>query len=173
MSLLAGLGHFPVAEAFRREKDRLIRRFLVPEARSNLSETGDPSDGVAPCAAGTFGRAAPSNISMWRPAKPLFVATLMVMASGCWGWTADRSTSTATSQAVATIRLKPGRYTFHLGGRVRAGDKIVCVTRAGGAAGGGFVPEAGHGVGSSTGFTVLVSLSGKVRITCPANPGNA
>ena len=62
---------------------------------------------------------------------------------------------------------------FHLGGRVRVGDKIVCVTRGGAPAGGGFVPKPGHGVASSTGFSLVVLESGKVKITCPAHPGNA
>jgi hypothetical protein len=56
---------------------------------------------------------------------------------------------------------------------VKIGDKIVCLTRGGAPAGGGFVPKPGHGIGSSTGFTLFVSESGKVRITCPAHPGNA
>jgi hypothetical protein len=56
---------------------------------------------------------------------------------------------------------------------VRVGDKIVCVTQSGAPAGGGFVPKPGHGVASSTGFSLVVLVAGKVKITCPAHPGNA
>jgi hypothetical protein len=35
------------------------------------------------------------------------------------------------------------------------------------------VPKPGNGVASSTGFSLVVSASGKVKIICPAHPGNA
>jgi hypothetical protein len=100
----------------------------------------------------------------------VIVSTITGTASGCSWWHSDHPT---TTPATKTVRLTPGHYSFHLGGRVRVGDKIVCVTRAGAPAGGGFVPRAGNGVGSSTGFSLNVFPSGKVTITCPANPGNA
>ena len=110
---------------------------------------------------------------MRRVPTPLLVATVAGMATGCLGWNSDRSTGGGRNAAIKTMRLKPGHYTFHLGGRAKVGDRIVCVTRAGTPAGGRFVPNAGHGVGSSTGFSVFVASSGKVTITCPAHPGNA
>jgi hypothetical protein len=103
----------------------------------------------------------------------LIVAVIPMVASGCWGYDAGGPGSTTTQRAAKTIRLTPGHYTFHLGGRVRVGDKVTCVTRGGGPAGGGFVPEPGHGVASSTGFSVRVSSTGRVGVVCPANPGNA
>ena len=45
-------------------------------------------------------------------------------------------------------------------------------TESGSPAGGGFVPKPGHGVGSSTGFSLSVSGSGTVKITCPAHPSS-
>ena len=97
---------------------------------------------------------------------------VVAVATGC-GSAGPGDPSPPPSVRVAkTLHLKPGHYTFHLGGRVEVGDKILCVTRDGGPAGGGFVEEPGHGVGSSTGFQLTVSPGGTVRITCPANPGN-
>lgn len=69
------------------------------------------------------------------------------------------------------MRLKPGHYTFQLGKQVVVGDKITCMTRDGDPAGGGYVEKPGHGVGSSTEFTLNVSSDGRVTITCPAHPG--
>jgi hypothetical protein len=101
------------------------------------------------------------------------LSIVAVIGTACWVSASEGSAVTHTDTAKKTIRLKPGHHVFHLGGRVNVGDKIVCVTRGGAPAGGGFVPRPGHGVGSSTGFTLFVSESGKVRITCPAHPGNA
>ena len=95
------------------------------------------------------------------------------VATACWASVSDGSVVAHTNAAMKTIRLKPGHYVFHLGGRVKVGDKILCVTRDGDPAGGGFVPKRGHGVSSSTGFSLFVFASGKVTITCPADPGNA
>lgn len=67
------------------------------------------------------------------------------------------------------MRLRPGHYTFHLSEQVVVGDKITCVTRQGDAAGGGLVGKPGHLVGSSTGFTLTVSMDGWVTILCPAH----
>jgi hypothetical protein len=56
---------------------------------------------------------------------------------------------------------------------VNVGERVSCVTRSGRGAGGGYVEGRGHGVGSSTGFELLVFTSGRVVVVCPANPGNA
>ena len=109
---------------------------------------------------------------MKRVPTGLLVATLAAMTTGCSGWDSHGSNGTGPNPAIKTLHLKPGHYVFHLGGRVDVGDRILCVTRSGASAGGGFVPSAGHGVGSSTGFSVFTHTSGKVKITCPANPGN-
>lgn len=101
----------------------------------------------------------------------LFVA--VTVATGCGSGGPGDSPPPSSVRVAKTLHLKPGHYTFHIGGRVEVGDKIICVTRDGGPAGGGYVEEPGHGVGSSTGFVLLVSPAGRVRITCPANPGNA
>ena len=101
------------------------------------------------------------------------LSIVAVIGTACWVSASEGAAVPHTEAAKKTIRLKPGHYVFHLGGRVRVGDKIVCVTRGGAPAGGGFVPKPGHGIGSSTGFTLFVSESGKVTITCPAHPGNA
>lgn len=77
----------------------------------------------------------------------------------------------ATHRAPTSIHLKPGHYTFHLGGRGIVGEEVSCQTAAHAPAGGGFVGKPGHGVGSSTGFSLTVSSSGTVKITCPAHPG--
>ena len=103
----------------------------------------------------------------------LILAVIPVLASGCWGNDSGGSAGTITHRAAKSIRLSPGHYAFHLGGRVRVGDKITCVTHDGGPAGGGFVSEPGHGVASSTGFSIRVSPTGRVGVVCPANPGNA
>jgi hypothetical protein len=101
------------------------------------------------------------------------LSIVAVVGMACWASVSDGSAVSHTSKASKTIRLTPGRYTFHLGGRVKVGDKVLCRTRNGAPAGGGFVPKPGNGVASSTGFSLVVSASGKVKITCPANPGNA
>ena len=101
------------------------------------------------------------------------LAIVAVVGMACWVSASDGSVVNHPNHAKKTIRLKPGHYTFHLGGRVHVGDKIVCVTRNGRPAGGGFVPKPGNGVASSTGFSLVVFASGKVKITCPAHPGNA
>ena len=100
------------------------------------------------------------------------LSIVAVIGTACWVSASEGSAVPHTDTAQKTVRLKPGHYVFHLGERVEVGDKILCVTRAGGPAGGGFVEEPGHGVGSSTGFQLTVSPGGTVRITCPANPGN-
>jgi hypothetical protein len=96
----------------------------------------------------------------------LVVFVLAVAAAGC-GQSQGPAPATHTRQIV---RLTPGHYTFRLGGRVNVGDEIRCVTRDGSPAGGGAVPTSGHGVGSSTGFSLSVS-AGEVTITCPARVG--
>ena len=106
-----------------------------------------------------------------RHIRTLTIAAVVGMA--CWVSASDGSAVGHTSMARKTIRLTPGHYTFHLGGRVKVGDRVLCRTYNGAPAGGGFVPKPGNGVASSTGFSLVVSASGKVKITCPANPGNA
>lgn len=101
------------------------------------------------------------------------LAIVAVVGMAWWVSASDGSVVNHSNHAKKTIRLMPGHYTFHLGGRVSVGDKVVCVTRSGRPAGGGFVPKPGNGVGSSTGFGLVVFPSGKVKITCPAHPGNA
>lgn len=99
----------------------------------------------------------------------LFAAT--VLAAGCG---AGRHHSMApASDPAGSLHLKPGRYTFHLGRDVRVGERIRCVTRTGRPAGGGGVEPRGHGVGSSTGFAAMTFRDGRVRVACPAHPGNA
>lgn len=100
------------------------------------------------------------------------LSIVAVIGTACWASASEGAAVPHAETAKKTIRLKPGHYVFHLGGRVRVGDKIVCVTRGGAPAGGGFVPKPGHGVASSTGFSLVVLESGKVKIICPANPGN-
>ena len=102
--------------------------------------------------------------------KPTLTAALIAgVCAGCGSAAADTH-ATASQRAPMTTKLKPGHYTFHLGGRVRAGDKIACITRSGSPAGGGYVPKSGQGVAASTGFSVSVSGAGIVKITCPAHP---
>jgi hypothetical protein len=92
----------------------------------------------------------------------MVVAAIAAAATACGG----------SGSASNTIRLQPGRYTFHLGGRVETGDQIDCVTTKHAPAGGGVVGKRGHGVGSSTGFSLVVSASGTVTVTCPAHTGS-
>jgi hypothetical protein len=100
-------------------------------------------------------------------------ATALVLATAACG---SHTQAPSTHRDPVTVRLEPGRHTFVLGGsgagRLRTGDKIVCVLRNGAPAGGGIVPTEGHGVGSSTGFEMMVE-GGKVKVTCPAQVGNA
>jgi hypothetical protein len=104
----------------------------------------------------------------------LRVLVLIATATACGSTVApDSSQAPAHHHAPQPLTLKPGRYTFHLGEDVRVGDRVRCVTRSGEPAGGGGVESRGHGVGSSTGFSLMVSPSGRVVIVCPANPGNA
>jgi len=99
---------------------------------------------------------------------------LLLAAAGCGSHL--QAQPTPTDPGPITVRLQPGHYTFWLGGtgphHLRTGDRIICHTADGSPAGGGIVPANGHGVGSSTGFEVTVE-QGKVKVTCPANPGNA
>jgi hypothetical protein len=101
------------------------------------------------------------------------LSLVAVVGMACWVSASDGSVVNHPNHAKKTIRLKPGHYTFHLGKRVMVGNKIVCVTRNGGPAGGGVVPKPGNGVSSSTGLSLFVSASGNVKITCPVHPGNA
>jgi hypothetical protein len=101
------------------------------------------------------------------------LSIVAVVGMACWVSASDGSPVNHANHAKKTIRFKPGHYMLHLGGRVRVGDKIVCVTRNGGPAGGVVVPKPGNGVSSSTGFSLFVSASDRVKITCPAHPGNA
>jgi len=107
----------------------------------------------------------------------LTLITAAALAAGC-GAAKHHSMAPASDPAGSpavhrTLHLKPGHYTFYLGHDVRVGQRIVCVTHTGGPAGGGGVEPRGHGVGSSTGFQATTSRNGRVRVVCPANPGNA
>ena len=98
----------------------------------------------------------------------------LAVAAGCGAQAAPHSGLRApVSDPAGILHLKPGRYTFHLGSDVRVGEPIHCLTRSGKQAGGGAVQSRGHGVGSSTGFVATTLADGRVRVTCPANPGNA
>jgi hypothetical protein len=100
------------------------------------------------------------------------MAAIPILATACGTSGAIDSAPGANHTRAKTMRLQPGHYTFRLGGRVRVGDKIMCVTKRGLPRGGGFVEKPGYGVGSSTGFKLVVSTSGTVKITCPRHPGN-
>ena len=67
------------------------------------------------------------------------LSIVAVIGTACWVSASEGAAAPHTEAAKKTIRLKPGHYTLHLGGRVEVGDKILCVTRDGGPAGGGFV----------------------------------
>ena len=98
----------------------------------------------------------------------------LLVATGCGAQAVPHSGPPApVSDPAGVLHLKPGHYTYRLGRDVRAGEPIHCSTRSGGQAGGGAIQPRGHGVGSSTGFEATTSADGRVRITCPANPGNA
>ena len=95
----------------------------------------------------------------------LAASVLLVSVTGCGG--------DGGSTPSKTVRLKPGVHVLRLGGRVNVGDRIACVTANGAAAGGGTVPKAGHGFSRSDGVSVMVSSSGRVRVTCPQTAGNS
>jgi hypothetical protein len=103
----------------------------------------------------------------------LLVAVGSTLATACGYLSSGGTVATRTVPAARTLRLLPGHYTYPLGHGVHVGQRIRCVTRTGAPAGGGYVPKRGRGVGSSTGFSVFTFPSGKVKITCPAHPGNA
>jgi hypothetical protein len=102
----------------------------------------------------------------------LSVAALGALAVACGSASSSGSAGATGDREPRTIRLHPGHYAFPIGGRLHAGDRIVCVMRAGAAAGGASVPKPGRGVSSSTGVTVAVLMTGTVRVICPAHPGN-
>jgi hypothetical protein len=102
------------------------------------------------------------------------LAIALAVATGCGAQAAPHSGPPApVSDPAGVLHLKPGHYAFRLAGDVRVGEPIRCFTRSGKQAGGGAVQPRGRGVGSSTGFEAMTSTDGRVRITCPANPGNA
>ncbi len=107
---------------------------------------------------------------MWTRSTSLVIAA--ALAAGCGSHTSDRSDPPPPVRA-GVLHLEPGRYTFHLARDVHVGERIRCVTRSGAPAGGGGVMPRGHGVASSTGFDAVTSPDGRVRVTCPAHPGNA
>jgi hypothetical protein len=107
----------------------------------------------------------------------LSLITAAALAAGC-GAGHHHSTAPASDPAgslvlLGAVQLKPGHYTFHLGRDAHVGESIRCVTRDGSPAGGGDVQPRGHGVGLSTGFEASTFRNGRVRVVCPANPGNA
>jgi hypothetical protein len=109
--------------------------------------------------------------------SPLIFITAAALAAGC-GATHQHSMAPASDPAgsptaARVLHLKPGHYTFRLGRDAHVGERIRCVTRGGGPAGGGSIEPRGHGVGSSTGFEATTFRNGVVRVVCPANPGNA
>jgi hypothetical protein len=109
---------------------------------------------------------------MWIRFSSLAIAVCIV--AGCRGQASPGSGPPApVSDPAGALHLTPGRYTFDLGRDVRVGESIRCFTKSGRAAGGGGIEPRGHGVASSTGFEETTSASGRVRITCPAHPGNA
>ena len=108
---------------------------------------------------------------MWIPSSTLAIALAL---AGCGSQGSPGAGPPApVSDPAGVLHLKPDRYTFHLGRDVHVGETIGCFTRKGRPAGGGGVPPRGHGVGSSTGFEAITFADGRVRITCPAHPGNA
>jgi len=114
---------------------------------------------------------------MWIRSSSLLI--VLALAAGCGSQASPRSgppspaSDPASLPRARALHLKPGHYTFHLGRDVRVGERIVCITRNGSPAGGGGVEPRGHGVGSSTGFEAITFANGRVRVACPANPGNA
>jgi hypothetical protein len=106
-------------------------------------------------------------------------AVAVAAAAGCGGQASPGSGppspayDPAGRPGTAALRLRPGHYTFHVGRDVRVGQAIRCFTDGGRPAGGGSVEPRGHGVGSSTGFEAMTFSNGRVRVTCPAHPGNA
>jgi hypothetical protein len=111
--------------------------------------------------------------------RPSAFAIALVFAAGCASAASHRSGPSspaydpAGSPHAHVLRLRPGHYTFRVGRDVRVGQRIRCLTHDGAPAGGGAVEPRGHGVGSSTGFVAITSANGRVRVSCPANPGNA
>jgi hypothetical protein len=101
----------------------------------------------------------------------LIVVAVAAIGTGCGGSSSVGSAGLTTQRPPRTIRLQPGHYTFQLGRHVQIGDKVVCVTPTHAPAGGGFVEKPGHSVAASTGFILVVSSAGRVKITCPAHPG--
>jgi len=69
----------------------------------------------------------------------------------------------------------PEAGSLHLprGPRYPRREQIRWVTRSGRLAGGGCVEPRGRGVGQSTGFEAMAFMDGRVRVSCPAHPGNA
>jgi hypothetical protein len=113
---------------------------------------------------------------MWIRSSSLVVT--LALAAGCGSQASPRSgppspASDPAAPRARALHLKPGHYTFHVGRDVQVGERILCFTRNGDPAGGGGVEPRGHGVGSSTGFEAMTFPSGRVRVTCPENPGNA
>ncbi len=107
---------------------------------------------------------------MWIRSISLVIAA--ALAAGCGSQASGGSDPSPPVQA-GVLHLEPGRYTFHVGRDVRVGARIRCVTSNGAPAGGGAVMPRGQGVASSTGFGAVTSPQGRVRVTCPAHPGNA
>lgn len=101
----------------------------------------------------------------------IFATLVMVLASSCGGATRHDLSPSSDPRGPIPLRLEPGRHRFQLGKQVVVGDKILCMTRDGSPVGGGRVTKPGHGVASSTGFTLNVSPGGRVTVTCPAHPG--
>jgi hypothetical protein len=114
---------------------------------------------------------------MWLRCSAFAIA--LALAAGCGGGSSPGSGprspayDPAGSPGASMLRLRPGHYTFHVGRDVRVGQRIRCFTDGGRPAGGGSVEPRGHGVGSSTGFEAITSANGRVRVACPAHPGNA
>jgi hypothetical protein len=114
---------------------------------------------------------------MWIRSSALAIA--LALAASCGSQASPGSDHRARALAAGVpararaLRLEPGHYTFRLGRDVHVGERILCRTRDGVPAGGGGVEPRGRGVGSSTGFEAITSASGRVRVVCPANPGNA
>jgi hypothetical protein len=109
---------------------------------------------------------------MWLRCSSL--AIVLFIAAGCGGQASPASGPPGpVSDPAGALHLKPGGYNFDLSRDVRVGESIRCFTKSGKPAGGGAIERRGHGVGSSTGFEETTSSNGRVRITCPAHPGNA
>ena len=101
----------------------------------------------------------------------ILATVVAALASSCGGSTTHDPSPSSDPRGPITLRLKPGHHRFQLGKQVVVGDRILCMTRDGSPAGGGYVAKPGHGVASSTGFTLNVSPGGRVTVTGPAHPG--